>query len=1517
MVAKASFFIDDANANSINASTYNSGSFKIVNNSTSQEKINKVVIDLSSSILPDLVFDPSGTAGDLVAKNFTVDSEGGTGFAAFKFLKARDGGFDAVEITFNSFDPGKTFTFSVDVDPTSIKGLPAPGPNESGSVSGLELIGTTLTVDFSDSTSYTGKTYRIPNSLDGSQVVIQANAPTQPTIQVLGLASTAPTTVSNANQTVKVSGTPGTSVSLLVMEAGLFKNNGGGFDLDPFEANSAIAVSEKSATIGTGGFVDIPITLTRSQTDGGLNHIVAVTKAADGTTSLPSVVQILDYQPNAAPAPLPDSGNTPPKPNAIRINAGGGAYTDSLGQVWSADQYFVGGNLNGTTAAIAATTADPLFQTERWLSNLAYAIPVANGDYTVKLQFAEIYWNAAGQRIFDVSAENQLVIDDLDILAQAGGKNIALDKSFNVNVKDGTLNLDFLASKDNAKVSAIEIIPANVTPAPTPSAIRINAGGGAYTDSLGQVWSADQYFIGGNLNGTTAAIAATTADPLFQTERWLSNLAYAIPVANGDYTVKLQFAEIYWDAAGQRIFDLSAENQLVIDDLDIFAQAGGKNIALEKSFGVNVKDGTLNLDFLASKDNAKVSAIEIIPVSATGPKVILQETAGNTVVTEGAATGDTYSLVLNTKPTSNVTINLAAGNQITLDKPSLIFTPDNWNIAQTVTVKAVDDSLVEGTQTVNISHTITTTDNNYKTLTIPNVAVTVIDNDGSPATGKAIRIDTGATKSYTDTKGQVWEADKYFVGTSNTYSTAAPIGKSEDDAVYQTERYGKNLAYQIPVANGNYAVNLHFAEIYWTDFNKRIFDVSLEGQKVFDDIDIFAKSKNAFFTGNNSALVLSAPTQTVTDGILNIDFAASVDNASIAGIEVIALTGPQVVLQQTGGKTEITEGGASDSYSLVLNSQPTADVTINLVPGNQISANKTSLTFTPANWNVAQTVTISAVNDNVAEGAQTANITHTITTTDSNYKNLTVPNLAVDIIDNDIVAVSFNKKTVASVSSPTVGAWGPDGRFYVGTYSGEIKAYTFDQNYNVTATQTITTIKNLDNKQILGIAFNPYDTSGSPSIYVAHSKLYANGGTGFPKTELSPYSGEISILEGADFSQRKSLITGLPVSNHDHGINALTFDNKGDLYINVGGNTNAGITNDNIGGIPESPFSAAILKAEISKSNFNGQIKYELPNPLPPGYEIPSGLTFNPADSQVFGDIVNVKPGVDVSVYASGLRNAFGAVYTTQGLLYATENGYNATFGDISTSATTQKPTTVGSAPDELNLIKAGEYYGHPNRNRGRTDNRQNTFYGLSDPSIPGVYTAPLTTFTPSTNGLDEYRATTFQNQMRGNLIAQQWNGKFYNIKLSADGTQVQQTTNLTGVADGLDIKHGPGGAIVGVDLTDNSITVALPNDPSALDPTVYDLFPWRAPAVGGNTFVIGGKNFGNLGNTQVSIGGQFASITSVSDQRIIGTVPNFVGKQLIDPNANGLLDLVVNSNGKQSVMADAFLPLTGTAYFV
>ena len=59
--------------------------------------------------------------------------------------------------------------------------------------------------------------------------------------------------------------------------------------------------------------------------------------------------------------------------------------------------------------------------------------------------------------MFDVTLEDQLVLDDFEIYAQAGVKNIALERTFNVNVTDGSLDLDFLSSVDLAKISAIEI----------------------------------------------------------------------------------------------------------------------------------------------------------------------------------------------------------------------------------------------------------------------------------------------------------------------------------------------------------------------------------------------------------------------------------------------------------------------------------------------------------------------------------------------------------------------------------------------------------------------------------------------------------------------------------------------------------------------------------------------------------------------------------------------------------------------------------------------------------------------------------------------------------------------------------------------------------------------------------------------------------------------------------------------------------------------------------------------------
>ncbi|MEX0289618.1 MAG: malectin, partial [Flavobacteriaceae bacterium] len=161
---------------------------------------------------------------------------------------------------------------------------------------------------------------------------------------------------------------------------------------------------------------------------------------------------------------------TPPPPSfSLRINAGGPALTHN-GESFTADQYAVGGSSYSNTSAQVSA----LYQTEHSGSarTFDYAIPLTNGDYDVKLHFAEIYWGATGggplgsaQRVFDVSIEGNLVLDDYDIIADVNTETPVI-KTFSVTVTDGTLNLNFdgtnaAGGTDQAKVSAIEVVSAS------------------------------------------------------------------------------------------------------------------------------------------------------------------------------------------------------------------------------------------------------------------------------------------------------------------------------------------------------------------------------------------------------------------------------------------------------------------------------------------------------------------------------------------------------------------------------------------------------------------------------------------------------------------------------------------------------------------------------------------------------------------------------------------------------------------------------------------------------------------------------------------------------------------------------------------------------------------------------------------------------------------------------------------------------------------------------------------------
>lgn len=154
-----------------------------------------------------------------------------------------------------------------------------------------------------------------------------------------------------------------------------------------------------------------------------------------------------------------------PPATPIFVDTGGASsYTDSEGQVWSADKGFTGGQTIDRGAIAIEGTSDPrIYQTERYgMSGYAFSVP--DGSYTVRLRFAETYSGitAAGQRVFSVNVEGTQIID-MDVFAEAGGRNRALIKTVTAKVSDGQLNITFTPTTQSAIISGIEIVESNAT----------------------------------------------------------------------------------------------------------------------------------------------------------------------------------------------------------------------------------------------------------------------------------------------------------------------------------------------------------------------------------------------------------------------------------------------------------------------------------------------------------------------------------------------------------------------------------------------------------------------------------------------------------------------------------------------------------------------------------------------------------------------------------------------------------------------------------------------------------------------------------------------------------------------------------------------------------------------------------------------------------------------------------------------------------------------------------------------
>lgn len=150
-----------------------------------------------------------------------------------------------------------------------------------------------------------------------------------------------------------------------------------------------------------------------------------------------------------------------------------------------------------------------------------------------------------------------------------------------------------------------------------------------------------------------------------------------------------------------------------------------------------------------------------------------------------------------------------------------------------------------------------------------------------------IRIDCGG-HGVGAAKGERWRKDCFYVG-GRLYQGGqklfeGEISGTENDRTYRTERYfvakSREAAlpgYEIPLPPGRYRITLHFAEIWYQEEGKRVFDIFLEGQPVFEDYQIP--------TGFAAAHEESAEVE-VKDGLLNLDFRAKLDNPKISAIEI-------------------------------------------------------------------------------------------------------------------------------------------------------------------------------------------------------------------------------------------------------------------------------------------------------------------------------------------------------------------------------------------------------------------------------------------------------------------------------------------------------------------------------------------------------------------------------------------------------------------------------------------------------
>ncbi|SCG77357.1 Ig-like domain-containing protein [Micromonospora humi] len=424
--------------------------------------------------------------------------------------------------------------------------------------------------------------------------------------------------------------------------------------------------------------------------------------------------------------------------------------------------------------------------------------------------------------------------------------------------------------------------------------------------------------------------------------------------------------------------------------------------------------------------------------------------------------------------------------------------------------------------------------------------------------------------------------------------------------------------------------------------------------------------------------------------------------------------------------------------------------------------------------------------------------------------------------------IAFDKTVgVATGKSFTTVVKGPDGRLYAGTLDGYVYRFPINADGTLGTPTVIAAVRSnatalglpgAPARTIIGMAFDPVSTPTAPILWVTDNYQYVGA------LNVPDWSGRVGRLSGADLGTYTSVVVNLPRSVKDHETNSLAFGPDGALYLSQGANNAMGAADSTWGNRPERLLSAAVLRLDPAR----------LPATLPLDVHTEAGGVYDPYAT-----------GAPLTLYATGVRNAFDLVWHRNGHLYAPTNG-SAAGGNTPATPTplpascTRRGYTGPAVPaltgvptaetDYVFDVKPGRYYGHPNPLRcewvlaggnpaAGTDPFEVPAYPVGtqpDPNfdLAGTYDAGLHA---SANGAVEYRGGAFGGALRGKLLVVRYSAgqDIETFDVAPGGALSNRTTGLaglTGFSQPLDVTEDTAtGNLYVTELGANRITLLRP----------------------------------------------------------------------------------------------------------